>query len=131
MTSKHIVYFDESGDHGLNRIDPDFPVFILCGCLYTVADYVQHECPNFSSIKFETFGHDAVIFHSRDIRKRLGPFQILQDQTKREAFLRRITQCFEQSRATIIAAAIDKRRHKDHYAYPDDPYDIALLYQRR
>lgn len=122
------MYFDESGDHGLDKIDPDFPVFVLCGFLYKITEYLQHECPSFSSIKFDTFGHDAVIFHSRDIRKQLGPFQILQDKTKRETFLGRISQCFQQSKATIIAAAVDKRWHKDHYAYPDDPYDIAVLF---
>lgn len=29
-----IVYVDESGDHGLARMDPDYPVFVLAFCIF-------------------------------------------------------------------------------------------------
>ncbi|HOP20675.1 MAG TPA: DUF3800 domain-containing protein, partial [Amphiplicatus sp.] len=90
--------------------------------------YLLHEAPRFSALKFDTFGHDAVVFHSRKIRKRLGPFQILQDDEKRARFLTQVSSFFENSKATLIAAAIDKRRLTKRYARPDDPYDIALLF---
>jgi hypothetical protein len=32
-SSKTFLFIDESGDHGLTRIDTDFPVFLLCGVL--------------------------------------------------------------------------------------------------
>jgi hypothetical protein len=33
--SKHIVYVDESGDHNLQSIDEQYPVFVLAFCVFT------------------------------------------------------------------------------------------------
>lgn len=128
MARKYIAYFDESGDHGLTAIDPAFPAFVLCGCVYGIDDYLKIEAPAFSTMKFDTFGHDAVVMHSREIRKRLGPFKILQDDKVRKKFLGEIASFFKASKTTIIAAAIDKERHKNQYTHPVDPYDIALIF---
>jgi hypothetical protein len=128
MPYKHIAYFDESGDHGLETIDPDFPAFVLCGCVYEIDEYRNIECPNFLAIKFRHFGHDAVVMHSRKIRKHLGPFKILQDKSTRLTFMKDIAQFIGNSKATIIAAAIRKAEHKDQYKFPMDPYEVALLF---
>ena len=29
-----IIYADESGDHGLDPIDPGYPVFVLACCIF-------------------------------------------------------------------------------------------------
>jgi hypothetical protein len=31
--SDYVIYADESGDHSLTKIDPIYPVFVLCLCL--------------------------------------------------------------------------------------------------
>jgi transposase len=126
--SSFIAYFDESGDHGLKRIDPAFPVFVLCGCVYRIADYLRQDAPAFSAIKFTHFGHDAVVFHSREIRKQVGQFQILRDETVRRRFKNDIAAYYQTSTMTIIAAAINKTRHVQQYHYPADPYSISLLF---
>lgn len=33
--SDYVVYVDESGDHSLASIDPDYPVFVLALCIFT------------------------------------------------------------------------------------------------
>jgi hypothetical protein len=126
--SNYVAYFDESGDHGLVNIDPTFPVFVLCGVVFEISDYLNHDKPAFGQIKFDHFGHDAVIFHSREIRKRLGPFQILTNTATRNAFMTDITDFYNASRGTIIAAGIDKNRHVAQYRFPIDPYSISLLF---
>jgi hypothetical protein len=126
--SNHIAYFDESGDHGLQNIDADFPIFVLCGCLFRKDDYRRHDLPAFSQLKFEYFGHDAVVFHSRDIRKQIGAFQVLMDARFRTSFMDAIATFYRQSSCTLIAAAIRKDAHKTRYATPDDPYEISLLF---
>jgi hypothetical protein len=30
---KYYFFLDETGDHGLDFIDKNFPLFLLCGCL--------------------------------------------------------------------------------------------------
>lgn len=31
---KYYLFLDETGDHGLSYIDRNFPIFLLCGCLF-------------------------------------------------------------------------------------------------
>ena len=126
--SEYVTYFDESGDHGMDNIDRPFPVFVLCACLFKVEDYLTSELSAFSRIKFKHFGHDAVIFHSRDIRKKLGPFQILTNDKTREAFMGDLNAYFEGTTGTLIAAGIDKLKHIAQYSVPFDPYAISLLF---
>jgi hypothetical protein len=40
IQSEYIAYFDESGDHGMEKIDAEFPVFVLCGCVFKISDYL-------------------------------------------------------------------------------------------
>jgi Protein of unknown function (DUF3800) len=127
-SSDYIAYFDETGDHGLDNIDPDFPVFVLCGWVFKIKDYLQKECPAFCAIKFDHFGHDAVVFHSRDIRKRQGAFQILTNNKRRRDFLADISDYFESSTGTLIAAGINKARLTQQYARPNNPYSMSLLF---
>lgn len=65
----HKTYFfiDESGDHGLTKIDTDFPVFLLCGVLIKEEDY-ETVRQAINNLKHSIWGNKEVIFHSRDIR---------------------------------------------------------------
>jgi len=126
--SDFIAYFDESGDHGLKKIDPGHPVFVLCGCVFRITDYLTRDLGAFSAIKFKHFGHDAVVFHSRAIRKQIGPFQILANMGTRTAFMDDIAGYFAGATGTLIAAGIDKVRHIKQYKYPADPYELSLLF---
>lgn len=71
---EYVVYVDESGDHGLTQINPQFPVFVLAFCAFGVADYVSQVVPSVERLKFDFFGHDMVVLHEREIRKALPPF---------------------------------------------------------
>lgn len=39
--SDYLVFVDESGDHHLTRIDPQFPVFVLLFAILRKDDYVE------------------------------------------------------------------------------------------
>lgn len=126
--SNYIAYFDESGDHGLSSIDPAFPVFVLCGCVFRIDRFLNQDLPAFTRIKLNYFGHDAAVFHSRDIRKQVGPFQILSEPTTKSRFMADVADFYANSSCTIIAAGIDKNRLRRQYKYPNDPYEISLLF---
>lgn len=126
--SNYVAYFDESGDHGLNNIDAAFPVFVLCGCVFRIDHFLDRDLPAFTRLKFRYFGHDAPVFHSRDIRKQVGPFQILSDPATRTRFMADVAAFYANSSCTIIAAGIDKNRLRKQYRYPSDPYEISLLF---
>lgn len=55
--SDYIVYVDESGDHGLRHINPEYPVFVLAFCLLHKQTYVEQVAPKIQELKFRYFGH--------------------------------------------------------------------------
>lgn len=126
--SEYIVYVDESGDHSLERVSDEFPIFVLCFCVFKVEDYITQIVPAMQRLKFETFGHDAVVLHSHDIRKSKGHFKFLLDQNKRDRFLTRMNSTISASPFCIIAAIIDKRTLASTYVSPKSPYNLALQF---
>ena len=127
--SDYIVYADESGDHGLVSINPEYPVFALVFCVIRKDDYTSALVPAFQSFKFETWGHDAVVLHEQEIRKSKGNFTILlTDPDLRTRFYERLNGLIEAASVTIFAVVIDKSRLKKKYTNPQNPYEIALLF---
>ena len=74
MNSGHLLFIDESGDHGLAKINNDYPVFVLAGVLIGKADYRQELVPRLSHLKMDFWGHDEIVLHEHDIRKPSGIF---------------------------------------------------------
>ena len=71
----YFLFIDETGDHGLTTLNPDFPVFLLCGALMVENDYEELK-NSFNMIKTKLWSNKEVIFHSRDIRKCNKEFSI-------------------------------------------------------
>lgn len=126
--SDYIVYLDEGGDHSLDVIDRQYPIFVLSACVFRKRDYSATVVPSFLDLKFRFFGHDMVVLHSRDIRKAQGPFSILQNAQVRQDFLAAINAAVANAPFTLVTAIIDKRRLTRHSAQPDNPYQIALTF---
>lgn len=49
--SNFIVFADESGDHGLSRINPNYPIFVLSCCIFRKDDYIDRVCPALQRFK--------------------------------------------------------------------------------
>ena len=126
--SDYIVYLDESGDHSLDVIDRQYPIFVLSACVFRKSDYSAIVVRDFLDLKFRFFGHDMVVLHSRDIRKAQGPFSILQNAQVRQDFLAAINTAVADAPFTLVTAIIDKRRLTRQPAQPDNPYEIALTF---
>jgi len=122
----YIVFVDESGDHGLASIDPNYPMFVLAFCLFEKRTYAEEVAPAILKLKFKHFGHDQVILHEHDIRKARGPFSFLQDRNLREPFLHDLNVLVEQTKFLLIASAIKKDTFNRQYSDPDNPYHIAM-----
>ena len=125
--SEFVVYADESGDHGLPAIDPQYPVFALVFCAMRKTDYIAGVVPAFQRFKFDIWGHDAVVLHEHDIRKSKGQFAILlTDRALRERFYRDLNGLVEAAPVTIFAAVIDKELLRTRFADTRNPYRVAL-----
>lgn len=127
--SDYIIFADESGDHGLNKIDADFPMFALSFCIINKAAYIGSVVPAFQQFKFDFWGHDGVVLHEHEIRKRKGPFTLLlTNPDLRAQFYDRLNSLMVDTPMSIVASVIDKVKLKAKYAHPSNPYEIALLF---
>ena len=125
---KYYLFLDESGDHGLAKFDPDFPVFLLCGVLVREDEYESIR-QNINILKQSIWGNKEVIFHSRDIRKCEKEFQKLFDLDIKKYFYAEINNIVENSPYHIIASAIQKQAFVEKFGkLEDDIYEIALSF---
>jgi Protein of unknown function (DUF3800) len=124
----YIVYADESGDHNLENINPDYPVFVLAFCVFLKSDFYKFVVPSIQKLKFDYWGHDGVVLHSYEIRKAKGDFNILLNAELRTSFLNEITAIIENNNFMVISAVIDKSKHVKRYHSPSNPYEIALTF---
>ena len=122
----YLVFVDESGDHNLSEIDPQFPVFVLLFAIIHKDDYVGRVCPDLQRFKFEFWGHDEVVLHEHEIRKPFGDFLFLLRKPLRERFLAGLAAQMAALPATVVAVIIDKRAFAARYAKPVHPYEYAL-----
>lgn len=122
----YIVYVDESGDHGLESIDPQYPVFVLAFCIFERGAYATQVVPEMLRFKFEHFGHDQVILHEHDIKKAKGAFRFLTNAAKRDAFMNGLNALLAAAPFTIVAVVIRKKHLIDRYTRPENPYMLAM-----
>jgi len=129
LYSDYIVFADESGDHCLDKVDPEFPMFALSFCMIEKAAYISSVVPAFQQFKFDFWGHDGVVLHEHEIRKRKGPFTLLlTNPDLRASFYERLNGLMADTAMSIVASVIDKVKLKAKYAHPSNPYEIALLF---
>lgn len=85
--------------------------------------------PAFAELKLKYFSHDAVIIHSRDIRKAQGTFGILTDPDLRQRFMADLTALMRDLDYRWITTVIRKQDHRERYgANAENPYDLALTF---
>jgi Protein of unknown function (DUF3800) len=126
--SSFIVFADESGDHGLTRINPNYPIFVLSCCIFRKDDYIDRVCPALQRFKLRWWPHDAIVLHSAQIKRQEPPYAFLQHLDRREEFMRDLTSTLQEMPFILISGAIHKERLKQRYAVPDNPYPVALKF---
>lgn len=124
--SDFVIYVDESGDHALNTIDPDYPVFVLTFSIFNKKNYIDTIVPTFQEFKFKYFGHDIIIFHENEIRRRKNGFKFLYNKAIHTEFINELSEIINQSNFNVISCVIHKEKLKQNFSKSDNPYHIAL-----
>jgi uncharacterized protein DUF3800 len=127
VDSDYIIYVDESGDHSLTSIDPNYPIFVVAFAIFDKSTYAR-TVAHLLKLKFDTFGHDMIVMHERDIRKRREEFAFVRDSVRGPQFLNELSRFVGSAGFTLVAAVIRKRALVSQFAYPDNPYEIALTF---
>jgi len=125
--SDYMVFVDESGDHGLAGANRDFPLFALAFCVFPKAGYVNDVTPAVRQLKLVTFGHDLVVLHEHDIRKKTGVFAMM-NREPREMFLDALSGVIESADFTLVVVVIDKRDLRLEGGESANPYHLALQF---
>jgi hypothetical protein len=125
--SNYIVFVDESGDHGLDYIDPDYPVFVLSFCIFKKTDYLEFFVPTIKQLKFDHWGHDIIILREHSIRKRTDAFKSMNKES-RESFMDTLSTIIDATPFKLIAIVIKKQDLLNQYADPSHVYHLAMEY---
>jgi hypothetical protein len=123
--SNFVVYVDESGDHGMQTLDPNYPLFVLALCVFHKRHYSETVVPALHKFKFNHFGHDLVVLHEHDIRKEKGAFKFTSRQHKHR-FLSELTDIIDTSNFILISCIIDKSKLRARGETDHNPYHLAL-----
>jgi len=122
----YIVYVDESGDHSLTSIDEDYPIFVLTFSIFQKNTYIKDIVPSFQKLKFKYFGHDIIILHENEIRRRKNDFKQLYNKEIFTNFINDLSQTIKISEFKIITCVIDKKALRPNLIKDSNPYHIAL-----
>lgn len=125
---KYIVYVDESGDHAMQSIDDQYPVFVLAFCVFHKGHYSDQVVPALERFKFKHFGHDQIVLHENEIRKEKGDFRIFPTREHKRRFMDDLTSIIEESNFILISCTIDKRLLREQQERSSNPYHIALRF---
>lgn len=126
--SRYVAFIDECGDHSLNKIDQDFPLFLLAMVIVRRDVYRDIILPRLNTLKLAHWPHEGINLHSRDIRKATGHFAILQNPAVRTSFMDNLTDAMTQLPFELLVVAVQKRALQIRYKQADNPYDIALTF---
>lgn len=82
-----ILFLDESGDHNLSVIDPQYPLFVLGGIIVD-KDYAEGELDREArAFKRELFGREDLLLHTADITRNRAGFERMIEPEFRARFL--------------------------------------------
>lgn len=124
---EYIIFCDESGDHGITKINPENPIFVLAFCIFRKNDYVSIIKQAIAKLKIDFWGHDLVVLHNHEIRKSTGEFLFLFNEEKRRVFLHALNETIKSLPFYIVATVIDKRELRESLN-ASNPYLLALGY---
>lgn len=125
--SDFIVYVDESGDHGMQTRDANYPMFVLAFCIFHKRYYCEKVIPALQKFKFNHMGHDLIGLHELEIRKEKGAFSsIFVSRQHKNEFLNELTSIIEASNFILISCVIDKMSLRERQGAAQNPYHLAL-----
>lgn len=119
-----ILYLDESGDHSLSKIDPQYPIFVLGGII-TEDEYATNQMEQaVQDFKAKLFG---LILHTADIVRQRNGFEKLVDSNFRQKFYAELNKLMRSLEYKVVACAIKKDAHAEKYGiFAIDPYFLSL-----
>ncbi|MDI3340145.1 MAG: DUF3800 domain-containing protein [Sphaerobacter sp.] len=122
-----ILLLDESGDHSLSKIDPQYPIFVLAGVIVDAAYAASELDERLRAFKQRLFGRDDLILHTADIVRQQNGFEALADPAFRAKFYTHLNTLMSQLDYMVVACVIKKYVfHRRYGTKALDPYMFSL-----
>jgi hypothetical protein len=123
-----LVFMDESGNHNLNYLNVSDPysVFVLGAVIFEDDEYEKFDRA-FKSFKYELFGTDDLILHTKEItRPSVSKNQLnlrFNNPEFRESFYSKLDNLIEQYNFKVVVSIIQKLEFKEKEGLDSkDPY---------
>jgi len=122
-----ILFLDESGDHNLTAIDPQYPLFVLGGVIVD-KDYAEGSLTQeLDAFKATFFDNTDIVLHTADIARNRGGFERLKETAFRSQFYEALNALMRRLQYSVVACAIRKDEHLSRYGIAAlDPYMLSL-----
>ena len=122
-----ILFLDESGDHNLTTTDPQYPLFVLAGCVLSQDCHDRTLSARLTDFKQKLFGTKNIVLHYVDYTRNKNGFERMSNKDFREEFYKALNRIIAETDFTLISCIIDKTKHKEKYkALAIDPYTLSL-----
>lgn len=126
---KYTMYLDESGDANFNKINEDYPILCIAGCVFESQHYSCVFEPKFHQLKRDFFSSEKVILTSRKIRRRAFECEIFQDKNLLYRFYDALGNLLSQSEFIIISTVIFKKPYsKNILSEHENPYHLSIKF---
>lgn len=134
---KYRLYIDEVGNSDLGAsTDPNHRYLSLTGIIIGL-DHVKTVLhPGIEGLKqryFNSHPDSPIVFHRREMVRRLHPFHALNDPTVRAAFDQELLLCLQEWDYSVVSVTIDKLDLQSRYSiwvYPPYHYCLHVLLER-
>jgi hypothetical protein len=122
-----VLFLDESGDHNLSVIDPQYPMFVLGGVIMEV-DYAKGPLTDaLNDFKRRMLGRTDIVLHTADIVRNRNGFERMKDPGYRAEFLEGLNDLMRRAEYRVVACAIHKSSHLSRFGLAAvDPYMLSL-----
>jgi hypothetical protein len=122
-----VLFLDESGDHSLSKIDPQYPMFVLGGVIVD-QEYAEGKMTRrVEDLKRSFFGRTDIVLHTADLVRNRNGFECMKETSCREAFYQALNSLMRELDYKVVACAIRKDEHIKKYNISAlDPYFLAL-----
>lgn len=122
-----ILYLDESGDHSLTKIDPQYPVFVLGGVIVNGVRARKSVDLRLTELKRSFFDQEDLVLHSSDIIRARNGFEKLANPRLRIEFYQALNGLMRELDYQVVACVIKKDEHLVRYGVDAiDPYVLGL-----
>lgn len=106
--NEYLVFLDESGDDNLERITPNYPIFVLGAVIIDKHYHATTAVRQFADFKAAT-GHmtPGQILHTVDMLRNQRGFEFLKDRAVRNSFYRDLNELISRTDFTLVTAILD------------------------